>query len=343
MPHDKIGIVTWDDGEGRGGLGRAVQWISEALGDRAEVVRVPRLCFGVSGRERAWRHVILPVGPGGPVLLRLPDLPYTALCYHTYADQAACVPGEGWKRVFLPYERRMLQRAERILCYSPDTVATLQRSYGLSSEKIMLLPQLFDIHHWQPEESLRKDPNLVVCVARLERRKGVEVLLRAWRSVSTRCPKARLILIGRCAPHRASLWCWGGRHSKKIDAVLSSIGEGCERIPTLPRAGLRSLVQRASVAVCPSYLEGFGLSCAEAMAAGTAVVASDVPGLRSLIRHGHTGLLVPAGDPDALGDATVLLLHDQALRQRLSSEAMRFVAERFQWQRACEALYAGVA
>ena len=56
---------------------------------------------------------------------------------------------------------------------------------------------------------------------------------------------------------------------------------------------LASLYARAAVVACPSHREGFGVACAEAMAHGRAVVASDVGGLRDLVADGETGLLVP--------------------------------------------------
>jgi glycosyltransferase involved in cell wall biosynthesis len=85
-------------------------------------------------------------------------------------------------------------------------------------------------------------------------------------------------------------------------------------------------LSRARVAVIPSRWEGFSLFAAEAMAAGTPVVASDVDGLAEVV--GDAGLLVPAGDPDALADALRRVLTDDALARRLSA-AGRARAERF--------------
>ena len=64
--------------------------------------------------------------------------------------------------------------------------------------------------------------------------------------------------------------------------------------------GCSGLYERASVVVCPSQREGFGVVCAEAMAHGRPVVASAVGGLRDLVVDSETGLLVPPGDVAAL-------------------------------------------
>ena len=68
----------------------------------------------------------------------------------------------------------------------------------------------------------------------------------------------------------------------------------------MPHDELERLYARAAVVACPSRREGFGVVCAEAMAHGRPVVAGDVGGLRDLVVHEETGLLVPPGDVGAL-------------------------------------------
>ena len=94
---------------------------------------------------------------------------------------------------------------------------------------------------------------------------------------------------------------------------------------------LLRLYERAAVVVCPSLREGFGVSCAEAMAHGRPVVASAVGGLRDLVVDGETGLLVPPGDVAALRAALERLLADAELRRRLGAAARARAAEHFSW------------
>ena len=101
------------------------------------------------------------------------------------------------------------------------------------------------------------------------------------------------------------------------------------RIGCLDREDLVALVQSADVAVCPSYLEGFGLAAAEAMAAGTAVVASSADGLRALVVHERTGLLFPPGDHRALAQAIARSLTDGRLREKMRVQARETVRRRF--------------
>ncbi|MBV8879471.1 MAG: glycosyltransferase family 4 protein, partial [Planctomycetaceae bacterium] len=83
------------------------------------------------------------------------------------------------------------------------------------------------------------------------------------------------------------------------------------------------------VFVQPSLYESQGIAILEAMAAGVPVVASDVGGVRDVVRHGTSGLLVPPADPRALATAILRYLADLDLGRRVSGEAGRDVRVRF--------------
>ncbi len=87
------------------------------------------------------------------------------------------------------------------------------------------------------------------------------------------------------------------------------------------------------VLVLPSAAEGFGLVLIEAMAAGVPVVATDVPGVRDVVRNGQTGLLVPVASPAKLAEAIQRICIDPALRNRLLATARQDVRSRFSWER----------
>jgi phosphatidyl-myo-inositol dimannoside synthase len=101
----------------------------------------------------------------------------------------------------------------------------------------------------------------------------------------------------------------------------------------VPHDELEALYDRAAVVACPSHREGFGVVCAEAMAHGRPVVASEVGGLRDLVVHEETGLLVPPRDVRALRAALERLLSDRDLRRRYGEAGRARIAEHFTWQR----------
>ena len=95
------------------------------------------------------------------------------------------------------------------------------------------------------------------------------------------------------------------------------------------RGDVRELLATADVFVLSTRSEGLPLSILEAMAAAVPVVASNVGGVAELVVEGETGMLVPPGDPAALGEAIERLLADQSLARRLGEAARTRVAEHF--------------
>jgi glycosyltransferase involved in cell wall biosynthesis len=95
------------------------------------------------------------------------------------------------------------------------------------------------------------------------------------------------------------------------------------------REDVRTAVADFDVLVLPSFEEPFGRSIIEAMALGTAVVASSVGGIPEIIADGHNGLLVPPGDPEKLAHVVAQLIDNPERRSALAAGASRDVHERF--------------
>ena len=109
------------------------------------------------------------------------------------------------------------------------------------------------------------------------------------------------------------------------------------RVSSLPRGELLQHIARAEVMLCPSYLEGFGLAAAEAMALGTAVIGSDTDGLRSLLDG--NGMLATPGDVAAWSAATIKMLQNDGLRCQCAERARAAIQKRFNRLSAEEALF----
>ena len=88
----------------------------------------------------------------------------------------------------------------------------------------------------------------------------------------------------------------------------------------------------------PSILEGFGLVIIEANARGTPAVAYDVPGLRTSIRNGETGLLVENGNVSALADTVTNVIKDSKLRTRLTENALTH-SRMYTWDKAAKVFF----
>ncbi|MEV5973897.1 glycosyltransferase [Streptomyces sp. NPDC051921] len=158
---------------------------------------------------------------------------------------------------------------------------------------------------------------VVVCVGRLCRQKGQDVLLAAWPEVVARVPGARLVLVG------------DGPDAERLRAAAGDAVTFAGAVPdTAP------WYRAADVVVLPSRWEGMALAPLEAMASGRPVVVGDVDGARESLPPGHEELcLVPPGDPAALAAALGRLLARPELRHSLGREAREHVLSRFDVRR----------
>lgn len=166
-----------------------------------------------------------------------------------------------------------------------------------------------------PEDSA--DGPTVVCVGRLCRQKGQDVLLAAWPAVLERVPTARLVLVG------------DGPDAERLRAAAPPSVRFTGNIDdTAP------WYRAADLVVLPSRWEGMALAPLEAMASGRPVVVSDVDGARESLPPGHEPLcLVPPEDPAALAAAVGRLLGRPEQRRTLGREAHEHVLSRFDVRR----------
>ena len=152
----------------------------------------------------------------------------------------------------------------------------------------LVVPNAVDVASW-PLRGLRPpvpDAGTVVVLGRPEPRKGVDVLLRAWPRVRAARPSARLLVVG------------------PTDGLRAHAGHGVQLLGAVDEQHKRRLVAGADVLVAPHRGgESFGLVLVEAFAAGTPVVASDLPAFRAVL-GGH-GRPVTPGDPVALAGAVL--------------------------------------
>ena len=168
----------------------------------------------------------------------------------------------------------------------------------------------------------RDDPPLVVCWSRLRRYKSTDVAIRAFAQIRDEVAGARMLVMGR-GPDEARLRRLVTRLG--LDDAVAFTGH-------LPWDDLVRTLHRASLFLNPSPKEGWGLTVIEANQCGVPVIASDRPGLRDSVRDGQTGILVPYGEPRAMAQAALRLLHDPDL-WACHSDAARAWAASFSWPR----------
>lgn len=217
----------------------------------------------------------------------------------------------------LRWEREGACWAHRVVCVSEAERATGVRA-GISG-RWSVIPNGIEAERFHPAavDTVRAtllpevDPAapLVMCVGRLCRQKGQDVLLRAWEAILARVPRARLVLVGD-GPDADAL-----RNRSPRSVVFA--GSVADSVPWY---------QAADLVVLPSRWEGMALAPLEAMACGRPVVVTDVDGAReSLPPDLAPRCLVPPGDPAALARAVADLLLDPLLRESLGHQGRRHV------------------
>lgn len=174
---------------------------------------------------------------------------------------------------------------------------------------------------------LGADDLVVVSLGRMVPKKGFDVLVRAMPQLAQVCPSAHLIIGGDGAQRQLLQDLATDLH---VDRRLHLPG-------TIPWDVVPSFLAMADIFVLPSVhdaagnVDGLPNVLLEAMAAGKAVVASDIAGVPLVIRDGVNGILCPEGDPAALASAIAKVAVDQSLRGRLEREARLSIEERHNW------------
>lgn len=168
----------------------------------------------------------------------------------------------------------------------------------------------------------------VVCLGRLKRYKGIDLVLRAAAVLRDRGVEVNVVVAGK----------GDAREDLERAARRLGIHARVRFAGFVSEDEKRDLLSRSWVHAYTSPKEGWGIASIEASACGTATVASNAPGLRETVRHGRTGLLVPHGDVEALAGALARLL-DPEVRDRMG-RAARTMAEAYTWDRAALAFEA---
>lgn len=199
-------------------------------------------------------------------------------------------------------------------------------------------PDLITIHHIGVDTAVFSPPAApvdhprVLFVGRLVPKKGLAHLLRAFPAVLRRVPNAELVIVGD-GPLRAEMETLA--QQLDVDATFTGVQPPADILDHMRAA---ALLAAPSVVTASGDAEGLPITIMEALACGLPVVASPSGGSADGVRHGETGLVVPPGNEEALGEAIASLLLDDARRARMSTAARALAEEAFSLARQTERL-----
>ncbi|MBI3040935.1 MAG: glycosyltransferase [Chloroflexi bacterium] len=243
--------------------------------------------------------------------------------------------GEDEPELRIETERDLAQDCHHIIAPTEKEKEALVRHYGVSPQKIGVIPCGVNLEQFKPvdKEMARRqlgftDAKIILFVGRIEPLKGIAQLLQAIPYLPNR-KGLKLVIIGgdeNSQPEMGRL----RRLSRNLQIEDSVTFLGVikhEKIPYFYSA--------ADVSVIPSYYESFGLVALESLACATPVVATDVGDFKSIIRQGETGYVVTDNSPRQLADKIALLLSGPS-PDREAILSIRESVSRFSWTNIAE-------
>ncbi len=298
-------------------------WIAEELaGDRIEIVtsdlhrwpldELRRLTRLIRDRRMELLHTHMSRAHSVGVLLRwLSGTPCVATAH--------C-------RTFQPFWRFN----DFVIANSEATRRFYARWALVSPSRIEVVPYLIDadsfsgVSHldcvrFRQSLGVSEQTPLLGIVGDVYRRKGHLYVVRAMPEILAAVPDARLVIVGNAVP----------QYRARVLREARRFGISDRIIWTGYRKDIPVVMKSLDVCISAALEEALGLTMPEAMAAGRAVVATNVGGLPENVVDGETGILVPPAKPPALAEAIVRLLTDPVGRAALGRAGQRWVRERY--------------
>lgn len=239
-------------------------------------------------------------------------------------------------REFVLSAKLLVKRLSLRLVTQVITVSNANRRFFLSTfgstyaDIVTSIPNGIDVERFAPDSAAHSngaevDSSTVTTIAGLNNQKGHEYLIRAIPTIKQRCPDVKFIFAGeghlRNYLERLA-------QTEGVADIISFVGQIND---------VRPLLIQSTLVVLPSLFEGMPMSVLEALAAGRAVVATNVDGTSEVVLDGFTGFLVPPQDPDQLAQKIVHLLQDRSLREIFGRNGQERVKAEFSLERMAKA------
>ena len=325
-----------------------VHGVDEALKDANPAIKTLstglRMADAAKGASVVHTHTWY-TGLGGHLAGLLHSIPHVATAHSLEPDRP-------WKREQLGggydvsswSEKNAMEYADAVIAVSAQMKKAVLDAYPrIEPDKVHVVLNGIDTKLWQPrptfdeaEHSVLKelgiDPNrpIVAFVGRITRQKGVEHLVKAARYFDK---DVQLVLCAG-APDTPEI----AARTTKLVEELQAERDGIVWVQEmLPKDKIQEILTAADAFVCPSIYEPLGIVNLEAMACGTAVVASDVGGIPEVVVDGTTGVLVhyDESDPETfehdIAEQVNKVVHDQELAKKFGVAGRERAVTEFSW------------
>jgi glycosyltransferase involved in cell wall biosynthesis len=223
-----------------------------------------------------------------------------------------------WKGLWKERNLKIVKNGTVVFLSLTHLIADCLQKNGCSP--VRYLPLFVNRKEWYPGERKRQGKT-VVYFGRIERAKGVFLLLQAFKVLLDKHWDLHLVFVG------------SGTHAKALEKEIQSMGisNRVKMLGRLPQQKLLDILQPARMAVVPTLTEEpFGMTGIEAQASGVPVVAARVGGIPEWCLHEQTGLLFEGGNALDLAEKMENLLKDPTLSERLIQGALQRIEQIFQ-------------
>lgn len=352
----KIGVFTYDFYPFEGGQGRHVYEIYKRLIDKSEIdltVFSPNdndlknhfkifpftkivgkhllfsflLHFKIRKLIKKYGLEVIHLhgGPGGIFFLKKLDIPIIYTSHHTYYQQIHFIPKQKWKWIFNIIESASYKKASKIIAVSSNTKKILIKHYAIQEKNISVIPNGVDISHFYPMK-VENIENSILYVGRLDKRKGIDFLIKTIPLIKEEIPDIKLFIGGK-----GKL-----RESLEEFVKLNNLNDNVEFLGFISEDELTKWYNRAELVVIPSIFEGFGITAIEAMACGTPVIGTKVDGLVDVINNEIDGFLVEYDNKILLSKKIITLMKNKKLKQNFVNKGLQKVGKLFNWNKISE-------
>jgi D-inositol-3-phosphate glycosyltransferase len=236
-------------------------------------------------------------------------------------------------------EQQVVEAADMLIANTDIEAKQLINLYDADPGRVEVVHPGVDLSVFKPiderdariELGLPADAHVLMFAGRIQPLKAPDVLLRAVAVLLQETPalRSRLVVPVVGGPSGTGL-----EHPESLAQLAAELGvqDVVRFVPPVAQAELARWCAAATLVAVPSYNESFGLVAAEAQATGTPVIGAAVGGLTTVIRDGHSGLLVDSHEPRDWAAAMRRVLEDDELRSRLEAGAVD-QARQFSWER----------
>ncbi len=232
------------------------------------------------------------------------------------SELSSAHPGRIWAKEHV-YDKTLgcftTRLADKVLSVSKNDIPIITRKFGV--REVEWMPIAVDTEKFVPAAE-KPDPPVITYVGKLEKWKGIDTLIESFKLVSQEVKNVKFLVVGT------------GSMEKELRQAQLPI----EFSGPVPYDKMPEVYQRTSVLVLPSYMEGFPVTCVEALSCAVPLVTTDVGDTKEIVLNGETGFLAKTGDAREIASHLVRIVTDKKLRERLGETGRMRVKESFSYE-----------